>query len=273
MTQIVVNPSRDPRVEDPSNLWLIDPSARLLVPVAVRLRISANAISLSGLLFGAAAALAYYRWPQPGWAAIGLLISVAWLVTDSLDGMVARATGTSSAFGRELDGMCDHIVFLMIYIALARSMGDVAIDLLVVAAASAHAVQASLYEAERDRFHRRLNGRPIGAAHPPSRNPAARLYHWIMGWLEGASAPFDRVLSCAPAATALRNTYVQAAIPVLRTMLPLSQNLRLVALFVACVCGRMTMFLWYELVALSVLTAIGILWHRQVEARVAALAS
>src|SRR3546814_9333837 len=45
-------------------------------------------------------------------ATIGLPLSLFWLVADGLDGMIARATGTPSAAGRVLDGLCDHGVFL-----------------------------------------------------------------------------------------------------------------------------------------------------------------
>ena len=271
MKHAALNPSRDPRVEDPSNLWLIDPLARLLVPVAVRLRIPANAISVAGLLIGAAAAAAYERWQQPGWATLGLLISIAWLVTDSLDGMVARATNTCSEFGRELDGLCDHGVFALIYFALARSVGGIDAWGLMIAAASAHALQANLYEAERGRFHRRLNGSSAGAPEVcTSKNPAIRLYHQVASCLDWAADPFDRYLAMTPARGAVRRSYRTAAIPVLRAMVPLSQNMRLIAIFVFCFWGRVTAFLWYELVPLSILTAVGVIWHRRVEANLLA---
>jgi phosphatidylglycerophosphate synthase len=63
---------------------------------------------------------------------------VIWLLADSLDGMVARARGTSSAFGRELDGFCDHGVFLLLYLALAWPTREGVAWSLVVGAATAH---------------------------------------------------------------------------------------------------------------------------------------
>ncbi len=265
MTYIVLNASRDPRVEDPTNRWLFDPVARLLVPLAVRLRISANTISISGVFVGALAALAYERWQQPGAAALGFLFSLVWLVMDSLDGMVARATGTSSAFGRQLDGYCDHCVFTLLYIALAGSVGGVAVWSLMLAAGAAHAVQASLYEGERERFNRRRRGIAPPVPGPRSRNPATRLYDWLASSFDRASAPFDRALAAGPSGEALRQRYCRKAIPVFQAMLPLSQNMRLFALFLACLSGWATAFLWFELIPLSALTAIGILQLRRVE--------
>jgi CDP-diacylglycerol--serine O-phosphatidyltransferase len=262
MMPAVPNPSRDRRVEDPTNLWLIDPMARLLVPIAVRLGISANAVSIAGLAIGLGAALAYARWQVPGWAVIGLLVSIVWLVMDSLDGMIARATNTSSAFGRQLDGLCDHGVFTLIYLALAWSVGGGFFLGLAATAGIIHAGQAALYEAERERFHRRLAGRLPAVSNHRSRNPAIRLYDWVASCLEPASAQFDPWLVTSP----MRDCYERKTVPMLQAMLPLSQNLRLVALFVACLLGRMTWFLWYELVPLSLLTAIGVVWHRRIEA-------
>ena len=267
MSHGVLNPSRDPRVEDPSNLWLIDPLARRLVPLAVRHRISANMVSVTGLFIGAAAAIADEQWRQPSWALAGLLISLAWLIADSLDGMVARATGTTSAFGRELDGLCDHGVFAALYVALAVSFNDRATWCLVLVAAAAHAVQANLYEAERERFHRRLNGslvEPVGRA---SRNPGVRFYYWVATCLDWASAPFDHALAGEPVRGRMHRDYERAAVPVLRMMVPLSQNLRIIAIFIACFLGRMKSFMWYEIVPLSLLTAFGVLRHRAVEAK------
>ena len=261
----VLNPARDDRVEDPTNRWIIDPLARALVPGAIRLRISANAISVSGLFVGAASALAYWRWQQPGWAVMGFLVRVAWLVTDSLDGMGARATGTSTPFGRELDGLCDHAVFAMIYVALACSVGGIAIWSLAIAAGMAHAVQANLYETERNRFNRRLGGGAPGISNSPQRNPAIRLYNWIASRLECVSATFDRRLATAADRDEMRRRYDRAAVPVLRLMAPLNQNIRLLAVFLACALGRMPLFFWFDLVPLSILTAIGVGWHRQVE--------
>ena len=265
MTLAPARAVRDPRTEDPTNLWLIDPLARALVPIAVRMGISANSISVMGLLIGAAGAAADERWRRPGWAAMGFLVSIAWLLTDSLDGMVARATGTSSAFGRELDGLCDHGVFALLYIALARSVGGPAIWALVMVAALAHAVQASLYEAERDRFQRRLGRAAPAAAGDRSRNPAIRLYERVASFFDPAAAPLDRLLASSRAIGGRRADYGRAAAPVFRAMLPLSQNMRVVAIFVACLYGRVATFLWFELVPLSGLTIIGILWHRHVE--------
>ena len=64
-------------------------------------------VSPAGLACGTVAAIAYANWHCPVLALVGLVFSVAWLVADGLDGMIARATQTASALGRTLDGLCD----------------------------------------------------------------------------------------------------------------------------------------------------------------------
>ena len=171
-------------------MWLVHPAARALLPLALRLRISANLVSLCGLALGAGAALAYAQWHDWRFAFIGLALSVCWLIADGLDGMVARATGTASPLGRILDGLCDHGVFTLIYLVLAFSINTPGAWLLACLAGGAHAVQSSLYEAERARFHRRIRGVPEPIRHPTLGNPLVRTYDWVAGSLDRLAARF-----------------------------------------------------------------------------------
>ena len=78
--------SRDRRIEDPTNLWIIHPAGRGLLPWFVARGISANAVSVAGLALGTLAAFAYSNWTAWPWAIAGLLLSVAGLIADALDG-------------------------------------------------------------------------------------------------------------------------------------------------------------------------------------------
>lgn len=262
------DPARDPRIEDPSNLWAIDRAAHALLPLALRLRVPANAISIAGLAAGAAAGFAYHHWPIHAWALLGFLLSILWLVADSLDGMVARATGTTSAFGRELDGLCDYGVFFFLYAALAGSIDTRASWSLAIAAAICHAFQANLYEAERARFHRRLR---VATARVPStsRNPLVRAYDTVTASLDWAAAPFDRLVEHSNCWPEMIAAYARAAVPPLRFMLLLTQNTRVLAIFVACLWSRPEAFWWFEIGPLSIVAIVGIVWQRRVEAGLA----
>ena len=155
---------RDRRIEDRSNIWLIHPAGAHLAPrcgqtwypgqrcfdcrLADRHRRGALLLSLGEA--------------SPA-VLLGFALSIAWLIADGLDGMVARATGTASALGRLLDGICDHGVFILIYVAMAISIGTKEGWALALSAGAAHIVQSSVFEGERARFHRRLRRLPRSA--------------------------------------------------------------------------------------------------------------
>jgi CDP-diacylglycerol--serine O-phosphatidyltransferase len=269
MTPLPPDGSRDRRIEDPTNLWLIHPAGRRLLPYAVGWGISANMVSLAGLAIGVGAVVAYSQWTNPAYAALGLLLSIGWLIADGLDGMVARATGTASAVGRILDGLCDHGVFVLIYLALAISIGTAAGWALALVAGAAHAVQSSLYEGERARYHRRIKGRIEGGARPPaptpSRLPFVRLYDRVAGSPERMAAPFDALLEGVADDHALVGAYASRAAAPLRLMRLLSANTRVVAIFVASIAGDPAYFWWFEIVPLTLVLVAGLGWHRRVE--------
>lgn len=258
--------SRDRRIEDPTNLWIIHPAGRHLLPWFVARGISANAVSGLGLVLGTLAAAAYAQWTSWPFAFLGLLFSVGWLIADGLDGMVARATGTASALGRTLDGIVDHGVFTLIYLVLAFSIGTAEGWTLAVAAGAAHAVQSSLYEGERARFHRRAKGIP--AARPvPSRNPLVLLYDFVAGSVDRVAARFEEALHRAPDPAAFGQAYAACAAAPMRLMRLLTANVRVLAIFAACLAADPRLFWWFEIVPLTVVLVIGLAWHRAVESR------
>ncbi len=259
--------SRDPRAEDPTNLRFVHPAGRLLLPLALRWRISANAVSVGGLLLGAGAAWCYARWADWRFASLGLALSVAWLIADGLDGMIARATGTASAVGRFLDGLCDHAVFVLIYVALALSIGTAEGWALAVAGGAAHGLQATLYEGERARFHRRIKGDAGAKRSPPSRNILVRGYDVLAGSLDRMAKPFDRILEAAAQPQRLGELYGRRAAPTLKLMALLSNNVRVIAIYLACLAENPRLFWWLELLPLSMIAVAGIVWHRRIEAR------
>lgn len=236
-----------------------------MLPWFIAHAISANAVSVAGLFLGVLAALAYANWDAWPFALAGLLLSIGWLIADGLDGMIARATGTASPLGRALDGLCDHGVFILIYVALALSIGTVEGWVLACTAGAAHALQSNLYEGERARFHRRCKG--IAAAPPvPSRNPLLRYYDYLAGTLDRFALPFDEALRRGDAER-LANAYGSQAAKPMRLMSLLSANMRVYVIFLACLTGNPRLFWWVELVPLTAILLIGLVWHRAVEAR------
>ncbi len=257
--------SRDRRIEDPSNLWLIHPAGRALLPFALARGISANMVSVAGLVLGAGAAMAYAQWSHWAFALVGLALSMGWLIADGLDGMVARATGTASPLGRMLDGLCDHGVFTLIYVSLALTIGTAEGWTLAVLAGIAHAVQSSLYEGERARFHRRIKGQALAAPPVSTGNVLVRFYDGVANSIDRIAMPFERALGQAKDPAALAGAYRERAVPPLRLMALLTANVRVAAIFVACFAGNPRIFWWFEIVPLTIVAIIGLVWHRRVE--------
>ncbi|HEU0100297.1 MAG TPA: CDP-alcohol phosphatidyltransferase family protein [Allosphingosinicella sp.] len=261
--------SRDLRVEDPTNLWAVHLAGRMLLPLALKARIPANLVSVAGLAVGTGAAFAYLGRSDPALATLGFLLSVGWLILDGLDGMVARATATASALGRFLDGLCDHGVFLILYLALGASIDTPEAWITGTIAGLVHGVQSNLYESERARYHRRVRGDPGAGRQPPAPNAATRLYDRLAGSLDRIAGRFDRALAAAPDRRALAAAYGERAAPALKLMNLLNANWRIIAIYAACLAGDPMLFWWWELGPLTLLTAAGILWHRRIEARLA----
>jgi CDP-diacylglycerol--serine O-phosphatidyltransferase len=261
---ILPDQSRDPRIEDPTNLRVIHRAARALLPVALKHGISANAVSLFGLGIGTLAALCYFNWRDWRLASLGFILCICWLIADGLDGMVARATGTASAFGRFLDGLCDHGVFVLLYLALGLSLGTAEALLLMVAAGGAHILQSSLFEGERTRYHRRLRGASMPPPLPSS-NVLVRIYDRVANSLDRAAAPFERKLAESADKPRLIERYRSLAVPPMKLQSLLSANVRVIIIYGACLGGRPTFFWWFEIIALSAVALVGILWHRRAE--------
>ncbi|WP_332788604.1 CDP-alcohol phosphatidyltransferase family protein [Sphingomonas sp. GB1N7] len=238
----------------------------MLLPLALKAGISANAVSCAGLLLGIGAAFAYAHWTNPFAVAIGLLLSIGWLIADGLDGMVARATRTASAFGRLLDGIVDHGVFILIYVVIATSIGTLEGWVLAVTAGAAHIGQASLFEGERARFHRRAKG--DWGTTPPARTGGLleKLYDDISRGVDRAADPFDRALRDSRDPQRFGREYAARAVAPMKVMALESANMRVLAIFIACMAGNPRLFWWFEIVPLTLLIIATLVWHRRVEA-------
>lgn len=81
-----------------------------------RLGVTPNAVTVVGTVGVVAAALVFFT---RGWWFTGTMVIWGFVMLDLLDGAVARAGGTSSAFGGVLDSTCDRVADAAIFGALA----------------------------------------------------------------------------------------------------------------------------------------------------------
>jgi len=145
-------PRRPPELQDMLNRWLYHPLAARLAGLLRPTFVSPDAVSIAGGLLIWAAAWAYLALPWPQAVGLGLLLHMAWHVVDGADGDLARLRGISSPRGEVIDGICDYLGHIGLYVALAAtlsaSLGGWAY-LLALAAGLSRIAQANHGESQR----------------------------------------------------------------------------------------------------------------------------
>lgn len=93
---------------------------RLLAPIATALPISANALTVIGLLIGLLAAIAAGAtlWP------VALVLWLLNRLLDGLDGFVARGRGQQSDFGGYLDILADVTIYAALPLGIAVGLDE-----------------------------------------------------------------------------------------------------------------------------------------------------
>ena len=275
---------RTAEIEEPTNRYFIHPLAARLVPLFARLRVTPNAVSLTGLLFGLLAAYAYYHYRSIGWDVAGFAFMIAWHVMDGADGQLARFTRTHSHFGKVLDGIADILTFAAVYIALALALRPdlgAGIVVLVAAAGGCHAIQAATYEALRHEYDRQAWGRESPRPDRSATGRAAfgtrilerldRLYYVGLGFpsagvIERGRESIDAALKRQPADEAVvRERYREAFAPLLREGSLLSSNYHTLAIFGFAVANAPRAYFWFTILGFNLFL---IAWLRRMSVRV-----
>ncbi len=117
-------PSRAPELHDPLNRFLYHPLAARLARLLMPTPVSPNAVSIVGGLMICAAAWAYTTLAWPVGALLGLAFHMTWHVVDGADGDLARLRDSASPTGELLDGVCDYVGHIVLYVALAEMLDD-----------------------------------------------------------------------------------------------------------------------------------------------------
>ena len=271
---------RTPEIEDPSNRWIIHPLAACLVPRFAAMRISANAVSIAGMACGVLAGFAYRHYADARYAVVGFALMIAWHVLDGADGQLARLTRTQSELGKVLDGICDYVTFISVYVALAiamrASLGS-RVWALVATAGLGHAIQAAAYEAQREDYRwfatgsgsvRADAGPPAGVACPATQsrvrrafNGLHRVYQRVQRRTTRGQAAYRArlaaVLERSPErAENLRERYRAAFAPALRRWSVLSSNYRTLGLFLCAAFKVPALYFGLEIVGLSAILVL-----------------
>jgi len=141
-------------VETPLDLLFFRPCAYLFVRLALPTPLSANGMTILGILVGLFGASLFRLTDRPH-IILASALTLLYAVLDCADGQLARARGTSSRFGRILDGMSDYIVGTASGIAISMHLyathGRPAIWL-AVGGLSSVILQGTLFDYFKNRY-------------------------------------------------------------------------------------------------------------------------
>jgi phosphatidylglycerophosphate synthase len=276
---------RTTEIEEITNLYFIHPLAGRLVPIFARLRVTPNAVSIMGMLFGILSAVAYYRYWDLRCAIAGFALMIAWHVMDGADGQLARFTQSYSYFGKVIDGISDHVTFLAVYTALATSLsrqhGDW-IYALVATSAVCHAIQSASYETQRQEYEYWGWGKKpqeLPPRHGPERardSPLGlrRLFDFLhrvffLG-LSFPTAGINRQFRATMGATLgsdprnaamVRQQYRETLAPQIRSWSILSANYRTLGIFISALFKAPEYYFAFEIIGFS--ASLAVLIRRQ----------
>jgi phosphatidylglycerophosphate synthase len=273
-------PVRRPReIEELTNYFVIHPLAGRLTPLFAALHIPPNAVSLAGMSFGVLAAVAYYHYQDIRYAVAGFILMIAWHVMDGADGQLARLTHSQSQTGKILDGVCDYVTFIAVYVALAaalsRTMGEWVWGL-VAASGVCHAFQSAAYEVQREEYAcfvwGRQSAQPLGPDRLPQRGssspPASglfqvlyRLYVQVQFQVAGVSVEFHKRLTMLlqrkpERAASVRQRYRETFAPAVRRWSVLSSNYRTLGIFISALLGAPQYYFEFEILGFSAILAL-----------------
>lgn len=146
---------RTSEIEEITNKYLIHPISTRLVPVLAYFGVKPNSVSITGMASGIMAGIAYSNYQETGLTIAGFFLMIVWHVLDGADGQLARLTNSQSQSGKILDGACDYITFIAVYVGLAFALNEhdgYWVWGVVALAGACHALQSAAYEIQRQDY-------------------------------------------------------------------------------------------------------------------------
>ena len=265
---------RTVEIEEKSNLYLFVPLSMWLVPKLAYLKISPNAVSLTSMAVGIGAGFSYFHFNDYRFALLGFLLMAITHVLDGADGALARLTNTQSEFGKIIDGVCDYVIFLSVYIALALAMlitYGAEVWYIVVGAGLSHAFQAGAYELQRQEYEFWGHGKKSAELPElqslkdiPSElsffaklaTAMGQLYARMQYRFSGLDSNFrpqlrEHLANNPSGEDAFRERYRAKFAPIVKRWGIMCANYRTYAIFLACIVGQPILYFVFELVVLN----------------------
>ncbi|MDE2435204.1 MAG: CDP-alcohol phosphatidyltransferase family protein [Sphingomonadales bacterium] len=281
---------RPRELQDPLNHYLYHPLAWQLARQLARTPITPNMVSVCGGLMVVFAAVAYAQPWYPWSAMLGMALHMTWHVVDGADGDLARMTGRSSPIGEMVDGLCDYISHIVLYLVLGwllTGQGGFWSGwhgwTLMVAAGISHAVQSNHVEVQRRQYQYWVYGTPwLRSSHAAQGSATSRT--WASGLVSGYLAlasgmtpdalRIDAAVEAAkgdPARLAAIAEAVRAeAPPLLRLCKVLGPNPRAIVLGLSMLAGNPLWYFLYQTFVLNALLVLSVNRHNAAARRIAA---
>lgn len=271
--------TRTREIEEFTNLHFIHPVSIRLTRWLARRGVRPNTVSFAGMLCGVLAGVAYYHYRALPWTVAGFCLMAAWHVLDGTDGQLARLTNAQSEFGKVIDGICDYVTFIAVYLGLGFALQHqfgAAVWAVIVVAGLCHAAQSAAYEAQRQEYNFWGHGKQSAALprvadleamkdHGPLAQRLLNRLHVLYvrmqymgaGVTMGAREELAAKLQRAPAQAALiRRRYREAFAPSVRRWAVLSANYRTLAIFVCAMANVPLLYFMLEIFALSLVMIV-----------------
>jgi len=286
-------PARAREMQDALNHYIYHPLAWQLARALAPTPLTPNMVSVFGGLLVMAAGFVYWSTSGPGWAMAGMALHLSWHVVDGADGDLARITGKTSPLGELVDGICDYVSHIVLYVLLAfvltREIGPAWAWFWTLSAGASHIVQANHVEVQR-RFYQYWT---YGVPWLHNSNGGDRTLFresggigWLLrvivaGYLRLAAgmspnalridAGVTRAMADDPALLAQIRTQVQREQrPLLSLLRYLGPNPRAVLLGISMIAGSPLWYFIYLSVALNLLLALSVRLHDAAAGRVVA---
>ncbi len=276
-------------VEEWLDLRFFRPLGARIAHAAVGTRFTADQLTLVSLVLGLAAGH-LFLYASPALNTAGFVLFIISDIFDSADGQLARLRGTSTRFGRILDGLSDNARFANLYAHLLVRLlhagwGGAGAAALAIAAALSHSTQSGAVDFIRHAFLAIGVGRGselagedqvVQARSSWIRRVAALAYHAYNLRQEGM---FPRTWALVQRAQAgvlsavARAAYRQRVSPLLSLCALLGQNIRFVLVGVTCIAGWPAGMLWVTAIPLNLILVGLVMAQERATGRVLAVAS
>jgi len=224
-------------------------------------------VSVAGAGAIVLAAVAYAQLAWPWGVAVGLALHMSWHVLDGADGDLARITGRSSPHGELVDGICDYVGHIALYVTMgfiaAAQIGGWGWALMWAAGAS-RVVQAAHYEGARRQYQFAAYGTGWMASEAPvtttsgRRHPFVAYYLWLTGWIVPHGPALTAAVQNPARREAVRDAIWAQGGAWLGAMTLLSANYRTLAVSAAMLAGRPPLYFLFEVVVLGGVLAVSL---------------